>query len=238
MTGIWSGTLQIGVYFIICVIIVLIIRRLFKIPDELFRKLLHFVLLGSLWVWLNAFSLWWQSLLTVLVFTILVYPILIGAEHIKGYSQFVTERKEGELKRSLLLVFGMFSVIITIAWGVFGDKNLALASIFAWGFGDAAAALVGKRFGKHILEGKLIEGKKSLEGTLSMFTVSLLSVFLILIGRIDLPVYACILTSFVTAIISALVELFSTRGKDTVFCPLAAMATLIPLLYLFGGISL
>ena len=77
MTGLWEGTLQILLYFIICVIVVLSIRRLFRIPNELFRKLLHFVLLGSLWVWIHAFSLWWHALLTVLLFTILVYPILI-----------------------------------------------------------------------------------------------------------------------------------------------------------------
>ena len=238
MTGLWEGTLQVLLYFIVLVIVVFSIRRLFKVPTELFRKLLHFVLLGSLWVWLHAFSIWWHALLTVLVFTILVYPILIGAEHIKGYSKFVTERKDGELKRSLLLVFGMFAILLTITWGVFEDRNLALASIFAWGIGDAAAALIGKKFGRHFLEGKHIEGRKSVEGTLSMFAFSFLSVFFILLSRHDMSVYACLLIAVITAIVSAFVELFSTGGNDTVFCPLAAMAVLIPLLYLFGGISL
>lgn len=238
MTGLWEGTLQVLLYFIVLVIVVFSIRRLLKVPTELFRKLLHFVLLGSLWVWLHAFSIWWHALLTVLVFTILVYPILIGAEHIKGYSKFVTERKDGELKRSLLLVFGMFAILLTITWGVFEDRNLALASIFAWGIGDAAAALIGKKFGRHFLEGKHIEGRKSVEGTLSMFAFSFLSVFFILLSRNDMPVYACLLIAVITAIVSAFVELFSTGGNDTVFCPLAAMAVLIPLLYLFGGISL
>ncbi|MBO5167211.1 MAG: phosphatidate cytidylyltransferase [Lachnospiraceae bacterium] len=238
MTEFGEGTLQILLYFIICVIVVFSIRRLFKVPDELFRKLLHFVLLGSLWVWMHVFPLWWHALLTVLLFTIFVYPVLIAAEHIKGYSHFVTERKNGELKKSLLLVFGMFAILLTVAWGLFDDKNLALASIFAWGIGDAAAALIGKRFGKHFLEGKHIEGRKSVEGTLSMFAFSFLSVFFILLSRHDMPVYACLLIAVITAIVSAFVELFSTGGNDTVFCPLAAMAVLIPLLYLFGGISL
>ena len=43
----------------------------------------------------------------------------------------------------------MFMLAVGVCWGRLGDRNLALASIFAWGPGDAAAALVGKRYGKN-----------------------------------------------------------------------------------------
>ena len=43
----------------------------------------------------------------------------------------------------------MFMLAVGVCWGWLGDRNLALASIFAWGPGDAAAALVGKRYGKN-----------------------------------------------------------------------------------------
>jgi dolichol kinase len=81
-------------------------------------------------------------------------------ERIERFSEFITERKKGELKSSLLLVFGMFAFIITICWGLLGDPYLVLASVYAWGFGDAAAALIGKRFGKHKIRWEYMDGEK------------------------------------------------------------------------------
>lgn len=198
--------------------------------------MLHFVLLGSLIVWLTAFRTWEQVVLTALSFAILVYPILFLAERIRGYSEFVTERKNGELKKSLLLVFSMFALITAVGWGIFSDKSLSLVSIFAWGFGDAAAALIGKRFGKHPLQGKHIEGRKSVEGSAAMFIVSLACVLPMLLIRGGIPVFASVITAVIVCAVSAVVELFSMHGNDTIFCPVAAMAVLLPLLYLFGGI--
>jgi CDP-diglyceride synthetase len=73
------------------------------------------------------------------------------------------------------------SRLICICWGWFGEKYLVIASVFAWGLGDAAAALVGKYFGQHYIEGRLVEGRKSLEGTFAMFVVSFVSVMVVLL---------------------------------------------------------
>ena len=101
-------------------------------------------------------------------------------ERIERFSEFITERKKGELKSSLLLVFGMFAFIITVCWGLLGDPYLVLASVYAWGFGDAAAALIGKRFGKHKIRWKYTDGKKSAEGSTSMYVLSFVTVCIIL----------------------------------------------------------
>ena len=68
-----------------------------------------------------------------------------------------------------------------------------------------------------------------------MFAMSCISVFAILMARGGLPVLACVVISLLVGAVSATVELFSKDGNDTVFCPLAAMAILVPLVYLFGG---
>lgn len=237
MDGFLTGTLCVLAYFVICVLIVFSIRLLLRIPKEHFRKLLHFVLLGSLLVWLYAYRTWLQVALSAVAFAVLVYPILYLAERIRGYSEFVTERKHGELKKSLLLVFSMFSIVTFVGWGIFDDKILSLVSIFAWGFGDAAAALIGKHFGKHPLQGKHIEGRKSVEGSAAMFIVSLCCVLPVLLFRGGIPVIASVATAIVVCAVSTVVELFSMRGNDTIFCPIAAMAALLPMLYLFGGIG-
>ncbi len=231
----WMGTGCLLVYFVVCASVALIARRLVWIPNEVFRKTLHLILLGSLLIWVLCFRTWWIAALSAVLFEIVVYPILKIAERWTGYSELVTERKKGELKSSLIIVFTMFAIVISICWGWQNDKMLVLASVYAWGFGDAAAALIGKRFGKHPIEGKHIEGRKSVEGTSAMFLVSLVCVSFILILRGGLTWQAVLLTAVVTAAVSAVVELFSLSGNDTITCPLAAMAVMLPLLHLLGG---
>lgn len=66
------------IYFVVAASTMLARRWLFKIPDELFRKTLHFVLLASCIPFVFAFESWWISALFAVVFEILVYPILAG----------------------------------------------------------------------------------------------------------------------------------------------------------------
>ena len=143
------GTLYLLLYFAIAATTALVCHYLFPIPKELFRKILHFILLGSFLVFIFAYPTWQSAALAAIIFEVLVYPILAFFERYKGYSELTTERKHGELKASLMLVFTMFAIVVSICWGIFDDKYLALASLYAWGIGDAFAALIGKQFGKH-----------------------------------------------------------------------------------------
>lgn len=229
------GTGWVVLYFILAASIALTCRFFFKIPDEIFRKTLHGILLASFFIFVFVFEKWWMAVILAVLFAIVVYPILAFFERFKGYSQLTTERKSGELKTSLLLVFGMFSVIATICWGWLGDQYLTLASIYAWGFGDAMAALIGKRFGKHKITRKYTDGKKSVEGSMAMFLTSFISVVIILICRGQMNIFAYILIALVVAIVSTFAELYSKNGMDTVICPLSAMIVLLPLVYVFGG---
>lgn len=226
----------IGIYFIIAAGAALLCRRFIKIFDEVFRKILHFILLGSLGVWVFAFPTWWEAILAAVIFEVLVYPILLFFEKKKGYSEFVTERKKGELKSSLLVVFTMFIVITFVCWGWLGDRYLVLACVYAWGFGDAAAALIGKRFGKHKITWKHADGKKSWEGTIAMFVTSFLSVMVALLLRGGLVWTGYLLISGAVAVACTLTEFYSKNGIDTITCPLSAMSVLLPLLYVFGGL--
>jgi len=222
-------------YFFVCASAALLLRRFVRTPTEVFRKLLHIILLCSLFVWIYAFRTWWIASLAALVFTSIVYPLLFLAEKLDCYSELLTERKSGEIKHSLVLVFSMFAVLNSICWGWLGERWLVLACICAWGFGDAAAALIGKKYGRRYLEGKLIEGRKSVEGTLAMFTVSFIAVFIVLLINGNIAWYASLTIAVLTAAASSVVELFTRNGMDTVTCPFAAAAVLLPLLYLWGA---
>ena len=109
--------MDLAIYFMCAAGIALTVRAFIRIPHELFRKTLHFILLGSIFVFVYCFKTWWISALASLLFAILVYPILVLCERFKCYSEITTERKKGELKTSLLLVFAMFAVVIGICWG-------------------------------------------------------------------------------------------------------------------------
>ena len=219
------------IYFIICASSALVLRLTVRIYDELFRKILHSILLGSLLVYVFAFENWWAASLSCLVFAAVVYPILKFFEHYRLYSKALTERKQGELKESLLVVFTMFAVVIAVCWGWLGERMLVLLSVYAWGFGDAAAALIGKRFGKHKIPGT----KKSFEGSFAMFSVSFASVLIILLimGNMSLP--ADVLTALLVAAATAATELYTPGGYDTISCPFCAMCVALPLLHFFGG---
>ncbi len=225
-------------YFIVCAASALALRRLVAFPSEVFRKTLHIILIGSIFVFTYAFRTWWVSAIAAAAFAAVVFPILMLAERIPGYSKLLTERKKGEIKNSLVVVFGMFTVLICVCWGWFGEKYLVIASVLAWGLGDAAAALVGKRFGQHYIEGKLVEGRKSLEGTISMFVVSFITVIAVLLVSGSVVRYSSIPIAFVTAAVCSVVELYTRGGMDTLTCPLAAAAVLIPMVYVCGGVTL
>ena len=231
------GIGNVFIYFIIVASLAILCRFLIKIPNELFRKILHTILLGSLLVFVFGFQIWWHAALTAVIFAIVVYPVLIYLERLQHFSEVTTERKKGELKSSLLLVFSMFAIIICICWGWFKDRYLVLAAVYAWGFGDAAAALVGKKFGKHKLNGRYLDGKKSLEGSIAMFIISVVSVAIVIFFRGGLSNTGYVMLPILTAFVSTLSELYSKEGMDTIICPICSMIILIPLMYLFGGLT-
>ena len=226
-----TGTGYTLLYYCILAAAALLVRFLIRIPDEIFRKTLHGILLGSLLVYVFGFTVWYHAALSCLCFAAVVFPILYFFERFKNYSHMVTERHKGELKSSLIFVFSMFAAVISVCWGWLGERLLVIASVYAWGIGDAAAALIGKRFGRHKIPGT----KKSFEGSLSMFALSFVTVFLILYIRGGMSFGGIMITALATGAVSAAVEVYTPGGMDTISCPLAAMAVLLPLTAAFGG---
>lgn len=235
MQNLLHGTLAFFTFVIPAVLIMLGLRVFTKIPDELFRKLLHFILLAVYGVILVAFRTWQSAVVFALLVIALFYPVFTLAGKIPGFSRFVNERKGGEFKNSLILALSMMAFCIFVCWGLLDDKLLVLACIYAWGVGDGFAALVGKRFGKHKIKLKCADGKKSLEGSATMFVCSVLSVMCVLLIRGGLGIGACLFISLAAASACTFAELCSKGGIDTVTCPLAAMLVILPLTIILGG---
>ena len=124
---------------------------------------------------------------------------------------------------------------ISICWGIFGDRYLVLACVYAWGVGDAFAALIGKQFGKHKTNLPFADPRKSWEGSAAMFLSAVFSVLTVLMVRGGLGFGACLLIALPAAAATTYVELITKDGLDTITCPTVAMAVIIPLIKILGG---
>lgn len=235
MTEFLRGMIICIAYLLPLAAIMLTVRRFTKINDELFRKILHIIFLGAYIPLLAGFKTWWICVVFVIGLIIFLLPILLTVGKIPQFSAFVNERKKGEFTASMVLALGVMAGSIAIGWGLLGDKYIVLASVYCWGIGDAFAALIGKRFGKHKICWKFVDNKKSYEGSLAMLLTSALSVFVILMIRGGINPILCALIGLVSALGSTFVELCSKNGIDTVTCPTVSMLIIVPMITLLGG---
>ena len=235
MSELLHGSLVFLLWVIPVLAVMGVARCILKVPDELFRKILHFLLLGIYAVILFTFETWWIAAGFALLLVVLIYPVLILLGRLPTFSSFVNERWKGEYRLSLVLALSVMAISIGICWGWLGDRYLVLACIYAWGVGDGLAALIGKRFGKHKIHLKFTDGRKSVEGSATMFLASTLSVLAVLLIRGGLDVGGCLIISVAAAAASTVAELYSRNGYDTVTCPAVAMLVILPLVQLLEG---
>jgi len=210
-------------------------RILVKIPDELFRKILHFILLGAYIPLTTAFDTWWMASGLAAVLIVVFYGVLTLAERLSVFAAFLNERKQGEIKNSMILALTMMVLSTAVCWGLFGDRYLVVACVYAWGVGDAFAALVGKRFGKRKFRLKFADPGKSVAGSAAMFVTSAAAVWLVLLLRGGIGAAGCGIIAIAAATVSAFVEMCTRNGYDTFTCPAAAMVVILPLCKVLGG---
>ena len=202
---------------------------------EVFRKILHSVAIVLFIVWLYMYDDWKTSVSYFAIAAVVVFPILFLLSKIPGMTSFFNARKQGEFSLSYLVFVTMYTVVATICWGLIGERMLVLACVLAWGPGDAAAALIGKKYGEHKIGRKKM---KSIEGTMAMFIFSFLGVLIALCFYDKYPLPWVLFISLLTAIVTAITELKVLSGFDTFFCPVAAMAVLVPIELIFRYLNM
>ena len=216
--GIYTG------YIAALAAVLIIVRFTTKIPDYIFRKLLHFVAFTSIIPLVFSTEIWWIAAAVEVFFLITVIAALKFFEKFSFYKKLFVEKAKHEVIVSFVALFGLMTALIAVFWGGFGEEYIyvPIGAIMAWGPGDAAAAIVGKNFGKHKLSGKMIEGIKSVEGSAAMALTSFVCLFAVLIILSPLPWYVSAVFSAVTAPVASLTELFTKKGWDTVTVPIAS----------------
>lgn len=224
------------VYYIIAALILLIVLALLKPPKELFRKLLHLTCAMSVIVLLHVFNTWYLAMLAAIAFPIFLYPLISFIERFPKIIGIFNQRKRGEIRSSLIISFFAIGMLIAIFWGWLGEqwKYIIIVSVMAWGFGDAAAALVGKAFGRNLIRHRWVEATKTREGAIAMYSVSAVVILLSLIIYTSLPLYLCLAGALLVAPICAVVELISHHGLDTITVPFATAIPIFSLMILFS----
>ena len=213
----------------VCLSILLPIRFRTNIPSFIFRKLLHIVAFSGISLMILLADSWQAAAITSALLAVVLFPILSAIEKKPWFEKLFVQKSQGEIKKSMLLLFIMFTVVIAASWGIFDQPQLAAAAIIMWGTGDAAAALVGIPFGKHKVRCKLTDGKKSWEGSFAMLFASFAVGLLVLLFSKDVGVPKALLLSGIGAFAGAATELFSPSEYDTVTVPVIILTVLLVL---------
>jgi phytol kinase len=202
------------------------LRRLFNVKPDLTRKVIHIG--AGMWVFgvLLLFHRWEIGIIPFATFIGLNYLFyryrIIGAMDTQDSSPGTV----------------YFAISVTLLFGLLWRPNdpvdnapIAVAGVMAMTWGDALAALIGRRFGEHKYQ--VGNSVRSWEGSAAMFLASTVAIFLVLLllpgsslsplaKSLDLG--QAILTAIVTATFATLAEAVSPHGTDNLSVPLVAGA--------------
>lgn len=209
-------------YITIVSFIIIGLRHLFKIKDYVYRKLLHLVAVTSIFPLLLLSNTYWIALLVCLTLVIGITVGLLIFQPLHFYDRLFVEKKKYSTIIGFALFYAVVALLIALFWWLKGDgyKYIIYTSIIAWGFGDAFAAIIGISIGKPKLHGLLIEGNKSIAGSVAMFAASAVSSFIVLLIFGPYIWYFALLISIAIGLLAATTELFTRFNLDNLTVPL------------------
>ncbi|YAF98639.1 MAG: diacylglycerol/polyprenol kinase family protein [Nodularia sp. CChRGM 3473] len=212
------------------------LRRRFGVKPDLTRKIIHIG--AGMWVFgiLLLFNHWEIGILPFTTFIGLNYLFyryrVIGAMDTEDSSPGTIY-----FAISVTLLFGLL-------WrpdGPIDNAPIAVAGVMAMTWGDALAALIGRRFGQH--QYQIGDSVRSWEGSAVMFVASTTVMFLVLLLlpgsslsplAVSIGTERALLIALVTAVIATLAEAVSPHGTDNLSVPLVATGTISVMMQSFS----
>jgi phytol kinase len=211
-----------------------VLRSYLKVPQDITRKFVH-IAAGS-WVWATValFDSWQWGIVPFVSFVFVNY-FLYRARLLSAIDS--PDNSPGTVYFALVI-----SLLFGILWRPRSPEDqvhVALAGVMALTWGDALAAVVGIRWGKHrfcAMPG--YASIRSIEGSVVMFMVSTLVVTSTLIylsqGRVpaiyDLQHGEALFAGVISASFATAVEAISPWGMDNILIPLSTAGLLVVLL--------
>lgn len=236
------GTGVLFAYYILVVgLVPVLLLSLTPIPRELARKFHHIFYGLSIFILLEGFRTWYLAVLAAATLIVVAYPALRFLERQPYFERSFAVRKgdPGDFRRQMTHVQLTFAVLLAVTWGLLGAEHsyLAAAAVMAWTFGDAAAALFGKAFGKNKIDHELVDAGKTHEGSGAMTAFAFAALFLTLWLYGGVPWWASGIAAIVVAPFATAIEAISPEGSDTITVPIASAAALYPLLSLLEWLA-
>jgi phytol kinase len=230
-----------GYYLVTLFAVPLALRAYTAAPREVVRKLQHVAYALSIFLLLGLFERWYVAVGAASLLVIVAFPVLALWERHPSYQRLLTDRSSrgGDLRRQMLFAQLAFALLIAVFWGGLGPswKPLIAAAVMVWGFGDAAAALIGRFLGRRRIVHRAVDGAKTVEGTAAMIAAAAAATALTLSWYGGESWWASLAAAALVAPVAGVIELFSRRGLDTLTVPLSTAAALLPLLLLTSALG-
>lgn len=200
----------------VCIVIMIseILRKTGTLGNEFTRKFVHI-----------GVSHWWIAAMFLIsdMRYAVIPPILFVLLNYYSYKKNLFKSMERQQRSDLGTVFFPISLIVLIllTWkgGLLGRdyRFLGALGILIMGYGDGFAAIAGEKFGQH--KYRIFKSQRSLEGSMTMFLLSLL-VSVIVLGLFKGFNIYYVRLSFIIAVLATLAEAFTPFGADNVTVPL------------------
>lgn len=233
MSGNLQGILWLFAYYIISASAIALTGRLLSLPKELIRKSYHIMVSLSIFLLLQLFTTWQMAMLTTTGLFLTAYFVVWGAERLSFLKPLFINRgtKTSEVRKQIIYISITFAFLISLFWGVLGEgwKPYAALGLVAWGCGDAAAAIFGKKFGKKKFSFAWFDKAKTWEGTTAMVIASAVGIFLVLKLMTNLPLVIILISATLLGMGGGIVELVSKKGSDTLTIPISIALLAVPL---------
>ncbi|MDF5706244.1 MAG: phosphatidate cytidylyltransferase [Nostoc sp. S4] len=202
------------------------LRRLFGVKPDLTRKVIHIG--AGMWVFgvLLLFNRWEIG--------IIPFATFIGLNYLFYRYRVISAMDTQDSSPGTVY----FAISVTLLFGLLWRPNgpvdsapIAVAGIMAMTWGDALAALIGRRFGQHKYQ--VGNSVRSWEGSAAMFVTSTAAIFLVLLllpgsslSPLAMPLGLewALLTAIITATFATLAEAVSPHGTDNLSVPLVGAA--------------
>lgn len=185
---------------------------------EIRRKIFHLVL-GVFFV----FTIYYNILEFWMILSLLIIGILISLLSIKkdvpliSYFLIMFERPENSKNPGIgvISIFSSLSVLVLLMETGYLEKNIVLASIMIWAFGDSTSAIFGKLYGRRNINRRNFF--KSFEGTIAGIIAGTIGALFFV------PIYAAFPSAFFTMLIEAIeIKILRYKIDDNLFIPLVS----------------
>jgi len=210
----WLALVLSFVYVFVAIGIAEAMRRWRGYSTDFTRKFIHLTV--GMWSvgTVLLFERWYMAIIPPVSFILLNYF---------SYRQETFKAMETGEKGNLGTVYFplSFSLVIVLFWG---SPHLLVASLMPMTWGDAMAAVLGRRYGQ--FRYTLWGSTRSLEGSVSMFLFAFMATFLVLWLFPPLSLGLSLLYALVVALLATLVEAVTPWHLDNLTVPLVSVLVL------------